>query len=81
MCSGGVLIVRGFIYIYLYEHFTDVDITKIRTRFNYTDLGPESKTHYLGDKSAGATPLPIPNRAVKPRCADGTARATLWESR
>ncbi len=22
MCSGGVLIVRGFIYIYLYEHFS-----------------------------------------------------------
>src|SRR3954467_11691472 len=27
------------------------------------------------------TPLPIPNRAVKPLSADGTWRATSWESR
>src|SRR6476646_9272769 len=27
------------------------------------------------------TPLPIPNRAVKPLCADGTWGATSWESR
>src|SRR3954447_14629259 len=27
------------------------------------------------------TPLPIPNRAVKPLCADGTWGATPWESR
>src|SRR6185295_17007769 len=26
-------------------------------------------------------PLPIPNRAVKPLCADGTWGATPWESR
>ncbi len=29
----------------------------------------------------GETPLPIPNRAVKPLSADGTWRATSWESR
>ncbi len=28
---------------------------------------------FPGAYSAGATPFPIPNRAVKPRCADGTA--------
>ena len=30
---------------------------------------------------AGVTPLPIPNREVKPRRADGTIRVTVWESR
>ena len=28
-----------------------------------------------------ATPVPIPNTEVKPLGADGTARATVWESR
>ena len=27
------------------------------------------------------TPVPIPNTAVKPLFADGTARVTVWESR
>ena len=27
------------------------------------------------------TPVPIPNTTVKPKEADGTAGATLWESR
>ena len=35
----------------------------------------------LGGHSGGDTPLPIPNREVKPASADGTARETLWESR
>ena len=34
-----------------------------------------------GGDSGGETPLPIPNRVVKPFCADGTAWVTLWESR
>src|SRR5919202_5562648 len=34
-----------------------------------------------GDDSGGDTPLPIPNREVKPASADGTARETSWESR
>ena len=34
-----------------------------------------------GGHSGGDTPLPIPNREVKPSCADGTARDTGWESR
>ncbi len=29
----------------------------------------------------GVTPLPIPNREVKPLGADGTMRVTAWESR
>jgi hypothetical protein len=34
-----------------------------------------------GAYSAGETPLPIPNREVKPRSADGTAGLPRWESR
>jgi hypothetical protein len=34
-----------------------------------------------GGNSEGETPLPIPHRAVKPLSADGTWRATSWESR
>ena len=36
--------------------------------------------HAIGGKSAGVTPDPIPNSEVKPRCAEGTAGATRWES-
>src|SRR5215469_11627477 len=32
-------------------------------------------------QSEGETPLPIPNRAVKPLSADGTWPARAWESR
>jgi 3'-phosphoadenosine 5'-phosphosulfate sulfotransferase (PAPS reductase)/FAD synthetase len=44
------------------------------------------RTEYLplfskGDDSGGDTPLPIPNREVKPASADGTAGETPWESR
>jgi Peptidase family M28 len=35
----------------------------------------------VGGYSEGETPLPIPNREVKPLSADGTWRATAWESR
>ena len=35
----------------------------------------------FGDYSPGDTPLPIPNREVKTRYADGTACAGVWESR
>src|SRR4029079_6565962 len=34
-----------------------------------------------GGYGGGVTPLPIPNREVKPSSADGTARETGWESR
>src|SRR5690348_4770117 len=35
----------------------------------------------FGGDSGGGTPLPIPNREVKPARADGTRRATSRESR
>jgi hypothetical protein len=34
-----------------------------------------------GGNTDGVTPLPIPNREVKPIWADGTVLATAWESR
>ena len=34
-----------------------------------------------GDHGGGVTPVPIPNTAVKPSSADGTASARLWDSR
>ena len=37
--------------------------------------------NFPGGYSGGGTPLPIPNREVKPSSADGTAWETLWESR
>ena len=36
---------------------------------------------FLGLDSERDPPVPIPNTVVKPFCADGTARATVWESR
>src|SRR3954471_15967786 len=36
---------------------------------------------FFGGDSEGATPLPIPNRAVKPLSADGTWASRPWESR
>jgi hypothetical protein len=34
-----------------------------------------------GGYGEGEPPVPIPNTAVKPLCADGTCRATGWESK
>src|SRR5437763_6679033 len=58
------------------------------------DRGPVESNHRTPDSrpltpafefSGGcverATPVPIPNTEVKPLGADGTARATVWESR
>jgi hypothetical protein len=35
---------------------------------------------FSGDSSEGETPVPIPNTAVKPLSADGTAATRPWES-
>src|SRR3954471_23340790 len=45
--------------------------------------GPRtSRQHqFSGGCVERATPVPIPNTEVKPLGADGTARATVWESR
>jgi beta-mannosidase len=44
-------------------------------------LQPNTRRFRKGDDGGGDTPLPIPNREVKPASADGTAGETLWESR
>jgi hypothetical protein len=46
-----------------------------------TSLSPFARREISGDHSGGETPVPIPNTAVKPTSADGTALATGWKSR
>ena len=36
---------------------------------------------FAGEFTARVPPVPIPNTEVKPRRADGTARASVWEIR
>jgi hypothetical protein len=43
--------------------------------------GPGELSPFSGGYGEGETPLPIPNRAVKPLSADGTWPARAWESR
>ena len=40
-----------------------------------------SAFRFCGGHSKEDPPVPIPNTEVKLFCADGTARATVWESR
>src|SRR5260370_33295794 len=42
---------------------------------------PFASFQFPGDHTARVTPVPIPNTVVKPRRADDTARATVWERR
>src|SRR6185295_2185965 len=44
-------------------------------------IGIEISNRFSGGCVERATPVPIPNTEVKPLGADGTARATAWESR
>ena len=41
----------------------------------------DSVSRFLGDLSEEDPPVPIPNTAVKLLSPDGTAQATVWESR
>ena len=43
--------------------------------------GQRQNSSFAGGFSDRAPPVPIPNTAVKPVCAHGTAGATLWKSR
>ena len=45
------------------------------------DRGRRGLSPFSGGFGEGETPLPIPNRAVKPLSADGTWPARAWESR
>ena len=81
MCKGSnvfsrpVLIGRGLdlIHYLLTFHYADLRVRERRAS------GIVFKVS--GDHSERDTPLPIPNRVVKPLNADGTAGETLWESR
>jgi hypothetical protein len=53
--------------------------TKTKDRFNPDKSGLNLR--FSGGCVERATPVPIPNTEVKPLGADGTARATVWESR
>jgi hypothetical protein len=68
--SGPVLIARGLDF----EHRVwSYGVLRVRTFARRPDN--------FGGHSGRETPLPIPNREVKPACADGTRRATSRESR
>ena len=41
----------------------------------------QTETDFIGGKSKEDPPVPIPNTEVKLFSADGTAWATMWESR
>ena len=41
----------------------------------------ENRVSFPCGYGEGEPPVPIPNTAVKPLCADGTCRVTGWESR
>jgi hypothetical protein len=45
----------------------------INTVFRHVRYYPLRRMTFFGGFSVGATPLPIPNREVKPHSADGTA--------
>lgn len=81
--SREVLIVRGLAIIFLFSSYRRSQrrnlsarrLPAAMTRTAYPRSGPHThgKQSILGDDSAGDTPLPIPNRVVKPTRADGTA--------
>ena len=53
----------------------------LSSALNAKDVHESQCFLWAGDSCCGGTPGPIPNPVVKPTRADGTAGATLWESR
>ena len=87
-CTHGNMFSRGVLITYVsLKHFASYVCTYQAGMFKSLDslstaavlLRLSARHRFLGDYSAGVPPLPIPNRAVKPRSADGTA--IRWESR
>src|SRR5579859_923217 len=71
---------------YLYRRFSGRDGKKVCSRGSILKvLQPLTFDLRLlkvsGDHTARVTPVPIPNTVVKPRRADDTARASVWERR
>jgi hypothetical protein len=69
--SGPVLIIRGL----------DLNTVKSLWSFEGAPVRALINAQVSGGLSGGETPLPIPNREVKPASADGTRRVTSRESR
>ena len=60
----------------------DLETTAARTSQDFVTLCSSSDERQIfGGYSDRVTPDPISNSEVKPVCADGTARETVWESR
>ena len=64
-----------------YYCFQELAISGQKKIFSETCSWSLETELFLGSYSEGVTPVPIPNTAVKSLSADGTARATVWESR
>ena len=58
-----------------------VEIGTLSRRIDFATLRTTDDNVFPGAHSGGATPVPIPNTEVKTSSADGTAWATMWESR
>ena len=60
----------------------DLERQRQRTSQDFVTLClPSGERQIFGGYSDRVTPDPISNSEVKPVCADGTARETVWESR
>ena len=70
-----VLIDRGL------DGFSHYAVFRDRAPFVFGPYTIEYIPFRKGDDGGGDTPLPIPNRVVKPASADGTAGVAPWESR
>src|ERR1039457_2923493 len=55
--------------------------TRLQGDWNSDVCSSDLLLRLVGDLTAGAPPVPIPNTEVKPRWADCTARESVWESR
>ena len=56
-------------------------VAGLRSKLATCNLQRETEFKFSGDYSGEATPVTIPNTAVKLSRADGTAREIVWESR
>jgi hypothetical protein len=62
-------------------------LARTKDEFRPSERSERTSSSYVyrfnlpGDHTGGATPVPIPNTAVKPSKANGTALVREWESR
>ena len=63
-----------FLYLSMLRYY----VTDVRISINNSTVIAQSNYNLLRWLLRRGSPLPIPNRVVKPACADGTA--VMWES-